>query len=76
MSAWYGIVAPKKTPEEIIGRLNKAINLGLGDTGMTARLAVLGSSALPFSPAALGKFVGDEIEKWTKVAKFARIKPE
>ena len=76
MSAWYGIVAPKKTPEEIIGRLNKAINLGLGDTGMTARLAVLGSSALPFSPADLGKFVGDEIEKWTKVAKFARIKPE
>jgi tripartite-type tricarboxylate transporter receptor subunit TctC len=76
MSAWYGIVAPKKTPAEIIERLNKAINAGLGDPGMTVRLSALGSSALPVSPADFRKFIADETEKWATVIKSARIKPE
>jgi tripartite-type tricarboxylate transporter receptor subunit TctC len=76
MSGWYGIVAPKKTPAEIIDRLNKAINAGLGDPGVMARLSALGSSALPVSPADFGKFMADETEKWATVIKSARIKPE
>jgi tripartite-type tricarboxylate transporter receptor subunit TctC len=76
MSGWYGIVAPKSTPVEIIDRLNKAINAGLGDPGMTVRLSALGSSALPVSPADFGKFIADETEKWATVIKSARIKPE
>jgi tripartite-type tricarboxylate transporter receptor subunit TctC len=75
-SVWYGIGAPKKTPAEIIDRLNKEINAGLADPGMTARLAALGSSAFPVSPAEFGKFNRDETEKWAKVIKFARIKPD
>jgi tripartite-type tricarboxylate transporter receptor subunit TctC len=76
MSAWYGIVAPKKTPDEIIDRLNKAINAGLGDPGTTARLSALGSTALPVSPADFGKFIADETEKWATVIRSARIKPD
>jgi tripartite-type tricarboxylate transporter receptor subunit TctC len=76
MSAWFGIVAPKKTPTEIIGRLNEAINAGLGDPGMTARLAALGSSAFPLSPPEFGKFIADETEKWAKVIKFSGAKPD
>lgn len=75
-STWYGIGAPKKTPAEIVDRLNKEINIGLADPGMTARLATLGSSAFPVSPAEFGKFIADETEKWAKVIKFARIEPE
>jgi tripartite-type tricarboxylate transporter receptor subunit TctC len=75
-STWYGIGAPKKTPAEIVDRLNKEINIGLADPGMTARLAALGSSAFPVSPAEFGKFIADETEKWAKVIKFARIEPE
>jgi tripartite-type tricarboxylate transporter receptor subunit TctC len=76
MSAWYGIGAPKKTPAEIIDRLNKEINAGLSDPRIIARLAALGSSAFPVSPADFGKFIADETEKWAKVIKFARIKPD
>jgi tripartite-type tricarboxylate transporter receptor subunit TctC len=76
MSAWYGVGAPKNTPAEIIDRLNKQINAGLGDPGMTARFAALGSSPFPASPADFGKFIADETEKWAKVIKFANIKPE
>jgi tripartite-type tricarboxylate transporter receptor subunit TctC len=75
-STWYGIGAPKKTPAEIVDRLNKEINVGLADPGMTARLAALGSSAFPVSPAEFGKFIADETEKWAKVIKFARIEPD
>ncbi len=75
-STWYGIGAPKKTPAEIVDRLNKEINIGLADPGMTARLAALGSSAFPVSPDEFGKFIADETQKWAKVIKFARIEPE
>jgi tripartite-type tricarboxylate transporter receptor subunit TctC len=75
-STWYGIGAPKKTPAEIVDRLNKEINIGLADPGMTARLAALGSSAFPVSPAEFGKFIADETVKWAKVIKSARIEPE
>jgi tripartite-type tricarboxylate transporter receptor subunit TctC len=76
MSGWFGIAAPKKTPAEIIDRLNKAINAGLGDSDMTARLSALGLSALPVSPADFGKFIADETQKWATVIKSARIKPD
>jgi hypothetical protein len=43
---------------------------------MKARLAELGVTALPGSPADFGKLIADETEKWGKVAKFANIKAE
>jgi tripartite-type tricarboxylate transporter receptor subunit TctC len=76
MTAWYGFGAPKKTPAATIDRLNKEINAGLGDPGINARLAALGSAAFPVSPDEFGKFIADETEKWAKVIKFANIKPE
>jgi tripartite-type tricarboxylate transporter receptor subunit TctC len=75
-SAWYGIGAPKKTPAEIVDRLNVEINAGLSDPKLKARLADLGSSVLVLSPSDFGKFIADETGKWAKVIKFANIKPE
>ena len=71
-SAWFGIGAPKNTPAEIIDRLNKEINAGLADPEIKARLADLGGTVLPGSPADFGKLIADETEKWAKVVKFAR----
>jgi tripartite-type tricarboxylate transporter receptor subunit TctC len=76
MSAWYGICAPKVTPAEIIGKLNAAINAGLADPKIKARLADLGSSPFVISPVDFGKFITDETEKWAKVIHAASIKPE
>jgi tripartite-type tricarboxylate transporter receptor subunit TctC len=75
-SSWHGVGVPKDTPAEIIDKLNKEINAALGDPKMTARLADLGGTPLPGSPADFGKFIADETEKWAKVVKFAGIKPE
>jgi tripartite-type tricarboxylate transporter receptor subunit TctC len=76
VSTWFGIGAPRNTPLEIVGRLNKEINAGLGDPGLKARFADLGSSAFVGSPSDFGKFVVEETDKWAKVVKFAGIKPE
>jgi tripartite-type tricarboxylate transporter receptor subunit TctC len=73
---WYGIVAPKGTPPEIVATLNKAVNDVLADPKLTARLAELGGEAMPMTPAQFGKLVADETEKWAKVVKFAGVKAD
>jgi tripartite-type tricarboxylate transporter receptor subunit TctC len=74
VSAWYGVGAPKNTPAVIIERLNKEINAGLADPKLRARLADLGGTMLPGSPADFGKLIAEETEKWGKVIRAANIK--
>ena len=73
---WVGVGAPANTPVEIVNKLNKEINTCLGDPKVLARLAQLGSTAFVATPSDLHNRVGEETEKWSKVIKFAGIKPE
>jgi tripartite-type tricarboxylate transporter receptor subunit TctC len=75
-SAWYGVGVPKRTPAEIIDRLNTGINAALADPKMKARLADLGGTVLGGSPADFAKLITDETEKWGKVITFARIRAD
>jgi tripartite-type tricarboxylate transporter receptor subunit TctC len=75
-SAWYGLGAPKGTPPEIVEKLNREVNAILADPAAKTRLAALGASLLPGTPADFGKLVADETEKWRKVIRFAGIKAE
>lgn len=75
-SGLFGIGAPRGMPPEIVDRLNKAVNAGLADAKVKAKMVELGGNVLPGSPDDFAKEIADEIEKWTKVVKFAGIKPE
>jgi tripartite-type tricarboxylate transporter receptor subunit TctC len=75
-SGWYGVSAPKGTPAEIIGTLNKEINAIVTDPAIKARLLDLGAEPDPVTPAQFGKFIADDTEKWAKVVRAANIKPE
>ncbi len=75
-SAFFGVSAPKAIPPAIVKRLNDAINAVLADPKIKARIADLGGTALPGSPADFGKLVADETEKWAKVVKFSGAKPD
>ena len=75
-SFWTGIGAPRNTPIEIVEKLNQEINAGLADPNIEARLAGLGATALPGSPADFAKLIAEETQKWGKVVKFAGIKPQ
>src|SRR5215831_11092665 len=75
-SGWFGLFAPKKTPAEIVDKLNKEINAALADPTVKARLAYLGGTVVPGSPADFGKLVVDDKEKWAKVIRAANIKAD
>jgi tripartite-type tricarboxylate transporter receptor subunit TctC len=70
---WYGVGVPKKTPTEIVEKLNKEINVALADAKLKARLADFGGEPISMTPVEFAKFVVEETEKWGKV-KFAGIK--
>jgi tripartite-type tricarboxylate transporter receptor subunit TctC len=76
VSVWLGVGAPKGTPAEIVDKLNREINAALADPKMKARLADLGGTVLPGSPADFSKLIADETEKWAKVIRANNIKPE
>jgi tripartite-type tricarboxylate transporter receptor subunit TctC len=65
-STWFGVGAPKATPAEIVDTLNKEVNAALDDPKMKARLADLGGTPLPGSPADFGRLIAEETEKWAR----------
>ncbi len=75
-SVWYGIAAPKGTPAEIIDKLNQAVNVVLAEPRVKARLADLGGTPMPMTPAEFGRLVVTETEKWAKVVKAAGAKAD
>jgi tripartite-type tricarboxylate transporter receptor subunit TctC len=75
-SAWFGLGAPKGTPAEIVDKLNAAMNAGLADPKLKARLADLGGTMLVGTPADFGKLIAEETEKWAKVVKFSGARPD
>ena len=78
-SAWYGLWAPKKTPPEVITKLNQAVVAALADPDLRKRLEEQGAQ-IPApdqqTSAALAKFQKAEIDKWWPIIKSANIKPE
>ena len=75
-STWFGVGAPKRTPPEVIAKLNTAINAVIAAPGIKARLADLDASIFVSSPAEFESFIAAETQKWAKVVKVAGIKPD
>lgn len=70
---WYGIVAPAKTPDAIVKRLNQALVRVMKSPDILERVAAMGNEAVGSTPAEFDKFIRDEIPKWGKVIKQAKI---
>jgi tripartite-type tricarboxylate transporter receptor subunit TctC len=75
-SALFGMGAPKKTPPEIIAKLNGAINAVMAEPELKKRLTELGGEPLISTPEAFGAMIAAETEKWEKVVKFSGAKIE
>jgi tripartite-type tricarboxylate transporter receptor subunit TctC len=69
-----GIGAPTGTPDDVIAKINQAVNNGLADATLKKKIADLGSVPHPLTPAEYRKFIAENIEKLGGAIKFASIK--
>ena len=76
MSTWYGAAAPAKVPREIIVRLNQEMLKALAAPDVKARLASLGADIVATSPEETATIFRNDIAKYTKVARAAKIQAE
>ena len=79
VTAWLGVWAPKRTPQDVIAKLNSVIVNALGDTPTRMRLADLGFEIFPRdqqTPEALAAYQKAEIDKWWPIIKAAGIRAE
>ena len=79
MSGWFGFWAPKGTPKEVIGTLNKAMREALADPAIKARFSELGldvAAPAQQTPEGLAAFQKAWIEKWWPIIKGAGLKAE
>jgi tripartite-type tricarboxylate transporter receptor subunit TctC len=75
-SGWSGVVTPKNTPQDIVDKLAAAIHDVQRDANFTGKLTEFGVTLLTMSPAEFTRFIADETVKWSKVVKFAGLKPQ
>ena len=72
---WYGLVAPAKTPPEIISRLNREAVAVLKLPDVKDSLFKQGIEAAPGTPEEFGAYMKSEIAKWSKVVKASGARP-
>ncbi len=72
-SVWWGLVAPAKTPKDIVAKLSSEALKALENEGVKEKLLNLGAVVDPAGPEPFGKFLKDEIDKWAQVIKSAGI---
>lgn len=76
-SAWFLMVAPAKTPVDVIAKVNQEIARMNADPQAKERFAALGAEPAPnLSSAAVSTFIDTEIKRWAKVVKEANIRVE
>jgi tripartite-type tricarboxylate transporter receptor subunit TctC len=74
--AWFALVAPAATPQEVLARLEKAALAGVGKAEVKEKFAGIGVDVAPMNASELGRFIKSEIAKWARLVKQAGIEPE
>lgn len=73
---WYGMLAPARTPQPVIDRINAAIIKTLQLPDIKARLLAQGVDIIGSSPQQFSVYLKSEVAKWAKVIKDAKVRPE
>lgn len=71
--AYWGVIAPAKTPADIVNRMNAEIQKALKDPAVAERLTAQGMTITGQGPAEFSAFMKKEVERWSKIVKDNRI---
>ena len=74
--AWWAVLAPAKTPPEIVRRMNEELNKALKSPDVAARLAGQGISVIGGTPEVARTFIDKQIDIWAQVVKENNIKAD
>ena len=75
-SNWHGLVAPARTPPEIIATLNAAVVSGLKRPEIAGRVRELGYAIVAGTPAEFADFIRTDIEKWRRIVQDKNLSAE
>ena len=67
--AWFAVMAPARTPRDIVQRLNMEINNALNDPAIRSRLSADGIELVGGTPAEINAFIRAEMTRWPKIIK-------
>jgi tripartite-type tricarboxylate transporter receptor subunit TctC len=73
-SNWYALLAPAKTPQAVIKKVNETLNAALQDPDVRGKIVKSGAVPVGSSPEALGAFMRAEYDKWGRVVRDHGIK--
>jgi tripartite-type tricarboxylate transporter receptor subunit TctC len=71
--AWYAIVAPPQTPRMIVDKINADVNEALRQPELSDPLRKLSAEVFGGSPERARKYMQEEVDRWGKVIRAARI---
>jgi tripartite-type tricarboxylate transporter receptor subunit TctC len=74
--AWFGLVAPRKIPQDAIDKINGETRRVLRDRDVVEKLKAQGLEPVDESPAGFGQFLRHEVEKYKKIIVAVGIQPE
>jgi len=76
VTSWQAAAAPARTPREIVARLNEASVKALRSPELRERLTQIGFDVVASTPEEFGRFMKEEVDRWTRVVKRGGIKPD
>jgi tripartite-type tricarboxylate transporter receptor subunit TctC len=76
VTSWQAVAAPAKTPREIVAKLNDAVVKALRSPDVRERMGQIGFDVVAGAPEEFGRFMKEEVDRWTEVVKRGGIKPE
>lgn len=76
ISNWFGVIAPRGTPQAIVARLNQAINKALQEPDLARRITEPGNVIGGGSPEDFGAFIAAESQRWAQLIKARGIQPD
>ncbi|MBJ7264912.1 MAG: tripartite tricarboxylate transporter substrate binding protein [Burkholderiaceae bacterium] len=76
VSSWFGLLAPKGTPSEVVNKLNAAMVAAQDDPQVQQQFQQLGATGEKQSPQQFGEFIQAEINKWAPVVQASGAKVE
>ena len=76
VTSWQAAAAPAKTPREVVAKLNDATVKALRSPDIRERMNQIGFDVVASSPEEFGRFMREEVDRWTRVVQKGGIKPD